>query len=91
MIKCIEESVKDKRESLSFEELIRWRRISEKEMENLNKQLSKLQKTLVIINKDIWNKCDHKWNKVEGATMGDLCSKCCENCNLYNVRSLYTN
>ena len=91
MIKSIdiEESVKDKRKTLSLEELMRWRRISEKEITNLNKQLSELKKTLDIINKDIWKKCDHKWKGVEGVTIGDLCNKCCKNCNLYNIRSLY--
>ena len=83
------ESLKEKKANLSINELLKWRRMSEQEINKLTDQLDELRKTIISINKTVWKKCDHKWCTVEGATTGDLCNKYCEICNLYSIASLY--
>jgi len=83
------DSKKDKEKYLSANELIKWRELNEKEINELTNKLDNLHKTNVVINKELWKKCNHTWCKVDGVTDGDLCNKYCKTCKLYNVRSLY--
>jgi hypothetical protein len=86
----LSDSKNDKEKYLSANELVKWRGLNEKEINELTNKLDSLHKTNTVINKELWKKCDHKWCSVDGATDGDLCNKYCKTCKLYNVCSLYT-
>lgn len=88
-LKDKEDSLKDKEESMTLEQLLKWRKISENEINKLTDQLDKLRVTITNINRNVWKKCDHRWSSVEGATDGDLCNKYCKTCNLFSISSLY--
>ena len=88
-LKDREESLKDKIGNLNLEELLKWRKLNENKINSLTEELDKLHKSVVIINRNIWGKCEHKWCRVEGVTFGDLCNKYCEVCKLYNMEGMY--
>lgn len=61
-----------------------------KTINQLYVQITTLQTEIKKNNKQIWDKCVHKWKRDELAIWDDKCKYICSNCLLYKNKSYYT-
>lgn len=58
-----------------------------KDIINLQKVINAKKKSIKILEKELWKKCQHCWKIINDDD--DLCSKECIYCGLYRLSSLY--
>ena len=60
------------------------------EISDLKNLIIKLKEEEKMIDKILWDKCEHVWTLDNSSADDDLCKRYCKTCGLYQNRYLYT-